>query len=105
MDEVDLLPPEFAQLLVAQSAVQIQNEGGIHVFAPQLRCVCEHTGLLVSTVDRARQSTLLHMARPDDCNPCSTRPVCGFRALPLSVLGRFWGDCGVHGWVNSGKDG
>ena len=33
MDEVDLPPPEFAPFLVAQSAVQIQHECGIHVLA------------------------------------------------------------------------
>src|ERR1035438_7963626 len=50
MDEVDLPPLEFAQLLVAQAAIQIHDEGGVHVFAPQLRSFREHARLLVGGV-------------------------------------------------------
>src|SRR6266849_242611 len=53
-DEV-LLPPKFAQFLVAQSAVQIHHEGGVHVLAPQFRCFREHARLLVGGVGASRR--------------------------------------------------
>ena len=42
MDQVDLLPTEFAQ-----SAVQVHHEGGVHVLASQLRSFSERARLLV----------------------------------------------------------
>jgi hypothetical protein len=33
VDEVNLPPPEFTQFLVAQAAVQVHDQGGVHVFA------------------------------------------------------------------------
>src|ERR1035437_1106497 len=55
MHEIDLLPPEFAQFLVAQSAIQIHYEGGVHVLAAQLRSFCEHASFLVRGVGSARR--------------------------------------------------
>src|ERR1035437_8061804 len=62
MDEVDLSPPEFAQFLVAQSAVQVHHEGGVHVLAPQLRGSRQHARLLIGGVgaSRRRRERQLH---------------------------------------------
>src|ERR1700756_2124845 len=53
--EIDLLPPEFAQFFVAQSAVQIHHQGGVHVLAPQLRSFRKHARLLVGRVGASRR--------------------------------------------------
>src|ERR1017187_7159990 len=81
MDEVYLPPPEFAQLLVAQSAVQIHDEGGVHVLAPQLRSFREHARLLVGGVgaSRRRRERELHrllaaQVRADQISRVATEP-------------------------------
>jgi hypothetical protein len=61
--EVDLPPPEFAQFLVAQSAVQVHHEGGEHVLAPQLRSFREHARLLVGGVGASRRWRCFELQR------------------------------------------
>jgi hypothetical protein len=55
VDEVDLPPPKLPQFLVAQSAIQIQHQGGIHVLAAQFGGFCQHARFFVAAVGSTRR--------------------------------------------------